>query len=166
MSRAIELSKNFKEFNFLRYYKINRSKRYIYRCLACHYIQSGKTYDEVAAILCYSRNSIMEWVNKYHEEGLDSLFLTKTGRGRISMLSNDMSAEVSKAVVLLQEDRNGGRVIGQDIVNLVEKQYGFKYSVSGIYKVLSRMNMSWVSGRSIHPKANIEKQEVFKKTFL
>ena len=34
------------------------------------------------------------------------------------------------------------------------------------YDVLSRMRMSWVSARSIHPKTNIEKQEAFKKTLM
>jgi transposase len=51
-------------------------------------------------------------------------------------------------------------------VKFVEKQYGIKYSLSGMYDVLSRMRMSWVSARSIHPKTNIEKQEAFKKTLM
>ena len=56
MSRPVKVSKKFKEFEFLDYYKIHRSKPYIYRCLACHYIQIGRTYDEVAKMLHYSRN--------------------------------------------------------------------------------------------------------------
>lgn len=164
MEKPIQLSKEFNEFEFLRYYKINRSKQYIYRCLACHYIQSGKTYDEVAEMLCYSRNSIMKWVNKFQVGGIKSLLVMTAGRGRISRLPNTMSTEFSEAVVSLQENRNGGRIIGKDIVNLVEEQYGVSYSVSGIYKLLSRMGLSWVSARSIHPKADLTAQETFKKT--
>lgn len=106
----------------------------------------------------------MQWVRKFEEGGLDYLLSTKPGRGRKARVSSNMSAEFSEAVISLQEKRNGGRVIGQDIVNLVKEKYAVQYSVSGIYKVLSRMGLSWVSGRSIHPKANLEAQAFFKKT--
>lgn len=164
MSRAIEISKKFREFEFLNYYKTHRSKSYIYRCLACHYIQTGCTYDEVAEMLFYSRRSIMEWVKKFEQGGVDLLLSTKPGRGRIAMVSSELSAEFGEAVISLQENRNGGRVTGQDIVNLVQEKYAAKYSVSGIYKLLSRMGLSWVSGRSIHPKVDLAAQESFKKT--
>ena len=69
MSRSVKVSEKFKEFEFLNYYKIHRSKPYVYRCLACYYIQIGRTYDEVAELLHYSRNSIMKWVEKFEQEG-------------------------------------------------------------------------------------------------
>lgn len=164
MSKAIKLSKRFQEFKFLAYYKKHRSKPYIYRCLALHYIQSGNSYDKVSEMFCYSRKSVMEWVGKFEDGGVEYLLSTPLGRGRKARVSSDLSGEFSEAVISLQENRNGGRVIGQDIVNLVEEKYAVKYSVSGIYKLLSRMGLSWVSGRSIHPKANLEAQESFKKT--
>jgi transposase len=166
MSRAIKLSKEFEEFDFLTLYKVNRGEKYIYRCLACHYIQSGKNYDETSQIIKYSRNSIMLWVKQFCEGGIKSLLGIKAGRGRKAKLSSDLKQEFSEAIVSLQESRGGGRVIGKDIVKFVEKQYGVKYTLSGMYDVLSRMGMSWVSARSIHPKTNIEKQEAFKKTLM
>ena len=36
MSRSVKVSEKFKEFEFLNYYKIHRSKPYVYRCLACY----------------------------------------------------------------------------------------------------------------------------------
>lgn len=164
MSRSLTVSKKFKEFEFLDYYKIHRSKPYIYRCLACHYIQMGRTYDEVAEMLNYSRNSIMKWVEKFEQKGIETLLGTKPGRGRAARISSKLSTEFSEAVISLQANRNGGRVIGKDIVGMVQEKYAVKYSVSGIYKLLSRMGLSWVSARSIHPKADLEAQESFKKT--
>lgn len=164
MSKPINLSKEFQEFGFLDYYKENRCKPYIYRCLALHHIQKGNSYDQVSEFLCYSRKTIMQWVRKFEEGGVDLLLSTKVGRGRKARVSSDLSEEFSEAVISLQESRSGGRVIGEDIVNLVQEKYDVQYSVSGIYKVLSRMGLSWVSGRSIHPKANLKDQEAFKKT--
>ena len=87
-----------------------------------------------------------------------------TGPGRIARISSKLSTEFSEAVISLQENRNGGRIIGKDIVNMVQEKYAVKYSVSGIYKLLYRMGLSWVSARSIHPMADLEAQESFKKT--
>lgn len=164
MSKPIKLSKELQEFGFLEYYKDNRSKPYIYRCLALHHIQSGNSYDQVSEFICYSRKTIIQWVKNFEEGGVDRLLSIKAGRGRKARVASDLSAEFSEAVISLQETRNGGRVIGEDIVNLVQEKYDVQYSVSGIYKVLSRMGLSWVSGRSIHPKANLKAQEAFKKT--
>ena len=124
----------------------------------------GRTYDEVAEMLHYSRNSIMKWVEKFEQEGIEALLGTKAGRGRVARISSKLSTEFSEAVILLQANRNGGRVIGKDIVDMVQEKYGAQYSVSGIYKLISRMGLSWVSARSIHPKADLEAQESFKKT--
>lgn len=106
----------------------------------------------------------MQWVRKFEEGGPDCLLSTKPGRGRKARVTSDLRSEFRETVITLQADRKGGRVIGQDIVNLVKEKYAVQYSVSGIYKLLSRMGLSWVSGRSIHPKADLEAQESFKKT--
>ena len=164
MIKPVKLSQEFQEFKFLTYYKENRAKLYIYRCLALHHIQSGNSYDQVSELILYSRKTIMQWVRRFEEGGLDSLLSIKAGRGRKARVSSDLSEEFSEAVISLQKNRNGGRIIGQDIVNLVQEKYDVQYSVSGIYKVLSRMGVSWVSGRSIHPKSNLAAQEAFKKT--
>ena len=46
----------------------------------------------------------------------------------------------------------------------IKEKYKESYSVSGVYKLLKRMDMSRVSGRSVHTKSDPEVQETFKKT--
>jgi len=164
MSKPVQLSQKFQEFKFLTYYKENRAKSYVYRCLALHHMQSGKSYDQVSELMCYSRKTIMQWVKRFEKGGIEHLLSIKAGRGRKAGVSTDLSEEFSNAVISLQNNRSVGRVIGEDIVNLVKEKYGIEYSLSGIYKLLSRMGLSWVSGRSIHPCADLEAQESFKKT--
>ena len=115
MSKPIKLSKELQEFGFLEYYKDNRSKPYIYRCLALHHIQSGNSYDQVSEFICYSRKTIIQWVKNFEEGGVDRLLSIKAGRGRKARVASDLSAEFSEAVISLQETRNGCRVIGEDI---------------------------------------------------
>ncbi len=159
------MTKEFKLFPFLKFYKKNRSMKYICRCLACHYIQQGRSYKEISRIIKYSRQTIGEWVKMYNEGGVDKMLSTREGRGRKARIETDKKAEFRQFVVQLQEDRSGGRIIGEDIVNMIEEKYNESYSVSGVYKLLKRMDMSWVSARSIHPKSDLKTQETFKKTF-
>ena len=164
MSRQIKLSKAYKDFDFMGYYKLNRSKKYIYRCLACHYLQSGKGYREVSSLVLFHKNSLIEWIGKFEEGGISALLSIRAGRGRKSRLSRDEEESFSREVVSLQDSKSGGRITGDDIMKMVKDKYKITYSISGIYKLLSRMNMSWVSARSKHPKSDIEAQEAFKKT--
>ena len=57
----------------------------------------------------------------------------------------------------------GGRLRVEDIAELLRKHYGVEYHPDAIYNLLQRIGMSWISGRSRHPKADIKKQEAFKK---
>ena len=139
--------------------------KYILRCLACHYIQEGKSYKKISKIIKYSSQSIGEWVKTYNEGGIDKMLSIRKGRGRKARITNDKKDEFNQFVVKLQEDRAGGRIIGEDIVNMIKEKYNESYSVSGVYKLLKRMDMSWVSARSIHTKSDLEAQETFKKTF-
>ena len=102
----------------------------------------------------------------YNEGGIDKMLsIRKKQRGRKARIKSDKKAEFSEYVVQLQEARDGGRIIGEDIVSMIKDKYNESYSVSEVYKLLKRMNMSWVSRRSVHTKSDPEVQEAFKKTF-
>ena len=164
MSKHIKLSSSFRDFDFLSYYKSNRSEKYIYRCLACHYLQTGRDYGEVSLLIMFHKNSLIDWVKKFEAGGIDSLLSTRSGRGRRAKLSTEEKEEFSSSVVSLQDSKSGGRVTGDDIVKMVEDKYNITYSRSGVYKLLSRMGISWVSARSKHPNSKPEDQDAFKKT--
>lgn len=54
--------------------------------------------------------------------------------------------------------------MGEDIVLLAKEHFDVDYHPDAIYAVLKRLGMSWITGRSQHPKADTEKQADFKKT--
>ena len=164
MSKPIFLSEDFKGFNFLKFYKGNKSKKYIYRCLACYHIQQGKTYDYVSSLLHFNRNSVIDWVNRFNEFGIEGLLSIKKGRGRKTKLPYELEHDFKQNIILLQKNRDGGRITGYDIMDMVKKEFKVNYTISGIYNLLSRLNMSWVSARSIHPESNQQLQDEFKKT--
>ena len=164
MSKLIKLSEEFKKFDFLKFYKNNRSKKYIYRCLACHYVQQGSSYDEVRSLVHYSKPTILDWIKNFESNGINGLLSIKKGRGRKSKLPIDLEDDFKSNVIALQDNRSGGRVTGYDIIDMVKKEFKVEYTISGIYHLLSRLNMSWVSSRSIHPEVDQQSQDEFKKT--
>ncbi|MCB1109532.1 MAG: winged helix-turn-helix domain-containing protein [Chlamydiia bacterium] len=46
---------------------------------------------------------------------------------------------------------------------IVHRKYGVNPSLNTVYNALKRADLVWVTGRSIHPKADLEAQETFKK---
>jgi transposase len=49
-------------------------------------------------------------------------------------------------------------------LELMKTKYGVDPSLRAVYDRLKRARLVWITGRSIHPKADLEAQETFKKT--
>ena len=71
--------------------------------------------------------------------------------------------ELKAAILEQQEQRLGGRMTGYDIQALIEERWEVAYGLSTVYTLLARLNLSWISSRSRHPKQNPEQQADFKK---
>jgi len=63
----------------------------------------------------------------------------------------------------MQEQRNGGRLRGEDIRLLLKEHFQCDYTLNDVYDLLKALGMSWISSRSRHPKQDIQTQEDFKK---
>ncbi len=48
-------------------------------------------------------------------------------------------------------------------MELMRTKYGVDPALSTVYNTLKRAGLVWITGRSIHPKADMEAQEAFKK---
>lgn len=86
------------------------------------------------------------------------------GRGRKRKIQEKDEAAIGGAVEEMQSKREGGRIRGSDVREIIEAQYGVNLSNGSLYRVLHRAGLSWITGRSQHPKANVGVQEDFKKT--
>lgn len=144
-------------------YKKMGQQKYGIRLLALWKIQSGISETSVCELLHKTHATIRKWRRTYEQEGLEALLRIRSGRGRKSRLLK--TETLKKDIETLQEKRNGGRIRCQDIVEMVAQKYGVRYSHSGMYHILNRLNFSWITSRSKHPKQNSEAQEMFKKKF-
>jgi transposase len=155
--------KDIQKHDFKKLAKTTKNPRERLRFLAFAHIQEGKTYAEVANIMKVAYKTVWDWTKKFTNEGLEGL-RDQPGRGSKPNLPKDKEEAFREAVLQLGANRKGGRIRGKDVVELLEKQFNVKSSLRSVYNTLQRVGLVWITGRSQHPKANLEAQEAFKKT--
>lgn len=143
-------------------YKERGQQKFGIRLLAMLKLQSGESMTTVCSLLGKTQKTIREWRRIYEREGLESLLKIHSGRGRTERLQEKLSFK--NAIESLQDQRQGGRIQCQDIVDMVAEKYGIHYSRSGMYHVLHRLGFSWITSRSKHPQQDPAVLEAFKKT--
>lgn len=151
-------------YNFEALYRKEPHARTRIRYLCMSHIQAGKSFSEIAGMLKVSRETVRMWVKRFTEEGLTGL-CEREGRGAKPRLSPQDEPAFKKAVEALQEEREGGRITGHDIRDLLYTRFGAVYTLDGVYKLLKRLNLVYISARSIAPQADLDAQKAFKKTF-
>lgn len=133
------------------------------RLLILHQYAIGESSESISKTMATSKHTVMKTRRNYWQKGLLSIYdKARTGR-KPKLLAEDVD-RFKLLIVEAQEKREGGRLVCDDIVDLAKSACGVDYSRHGMYHVLKRIGMSWISARSQHPKADIEKQEAFKKT--
>jgi transposase len=132
------------------------------RFLALGHLQSGKTKKEVAHMFQISLTALRKWLLRFLTGGVDGL-RPKAGRGRKRKLLPEQEEEFRQQVEQLQENRDGGRIRGQDVQVLLKEKFCIDHALPSVYHVLERCGLSWISARSKHPKSDPVAQEEFKK---
>lgn len=160
--KALQI-KGLEQHDFDKLAKTEGSSRERRRFLAFAHLHEGKTLTETAAAVRVKLRSLMRWVKKFRIEGFEGL-KDKPGRGVKPFFPAEHRAAFRQAVLELQANRKGGRIRGTDVLELMKTKYGVDPALSTVYNTLKRADLVWITGRSVHPKADVEAQEVFKKT--
>jgi transposase len=149
-------------FDFLARQEPSGRKRLRYMGLA--HLKDGRTITEVATALRVTRHTVMRWLNWFNAEGVQRLkgvpHTWSTQR-----LPRSQEEAFRQAVEQLQAQRGGGRVRGEDIRQLLAEQFGVVYRLNGVYDLLKRLDMAWITARSVSPHANAARQAAFKKFY-
>ena len=151
------------DYDFGELAKTESNARARTRLYILHQYRLGKHSFEIAKNLSINIETARRTRRRYQASGLDSLY-DKPRSGRNSKLAPEHIEAFKQLIVDSQAKRGGGRLTGQDIQKLAHEHYQASYSVNGIYELLARIGMSWISARSQHPQADINAQEAFKKT--
>jgi len=164
MENIRDLVKEIQDFDFKLEYKHEQNPLIKIKLLALHHLQSGKFLKDVAEMVLYDEKAVRRWIRRfiaYDYEGL----IEKKGRGLKPRLPKDQEEAFKDALDDLYEQKNGGRVSVDDMQNLLADKFDCNYSRSGVYTLLDRINIVWITGRSKHPQHSQEAIDQFKETF-
>lgn len=151
------------QYDFDKLAKTEGNPRERRRFLAFAHIREGKSFTETAIAIRVKLRTLMNWIKQFKNDGIEGL-KDKAGRGAKPFLPEEHLQAFRQAVLELQKNKVGGRIRGSDVLELMRTKYGVDPSLRTVYDTLKRAELVWITGRSIHPKADLEAQEAFKKT--
>ena len=129
----------------------------------CHLIETGNR-RESQEISCLTMNRFCEWIKRFNREGIEGL-RRKVSRGRFLKLAGEAGKELQKKVLqgpLEEEKLARYRLV--DLQNFLKESHQIEMSLSGIWRNLQRMKLTWKTSRQRHPQSDESVQEAFKKT--
>jgi len=125
----------------------------------------GYSVSEIMRIMPVTQCTLLTWVKNFNESGFEGL-VTKKPPGRKKYLDNDQLEIVRKWL-------NDGPMekhdccfwTGAKLVEAIEKEFGVRYSLNGMYDLLKDLNYCRKVVKTRHHKSDPEKAEEFKKNF-
>ncbi len=126
------------------------------RIYALWKMSEGNAAKSVAKSIGYSYNAVLTWLQRYRTQGLSGL-KDKEGRGRKRQISEEGIHELRDLA------RKGELATLQKSRILIEGGYDINYSVSGLWRLFKRIDLSWKVPRPKHINGDPDEQEVFKK---
>jgi transposase len=134
------------------------------RALAIAQALEGASRAEAARLVGRERQSLRDAVVRFNAEGLAGL-RNRPRPGRPGKLSPARQEEL-RAWVLAGPDPEADGISSYrllDIAAHIEQHWSVSYGLSSVSRLLHRMSLSWQTTRPVHPKADGEAQELYKK---
>ncbi|MCA9508614.1 MAG: transposase [Myxococcales bacterium] len=161
--RKIKRLSSLKGHDFAKYIKGEKSGEVRIKLLGLQHVQEGRSCKDAAKMVKVTDGAIRTWITRFAENGLNGL-KRKPGQGAKKRFPKERFEEFKQSVIELQNQRNGGRVRGNDIQKLLSEKFSVNYEKTTVYDLLASVGLVWISARSKHPISSQEAQSAFKKT--
>jgi transposase len=123
----------------------------------------GKEAVDIADRLDRSRRSVQDWVYAYRDCGIDAI-QPRPRPGRKPKLPRERESELKARLDAGPRPEDGVCTLrGRDVVRILEKEFGVKYSLDGVYDLLDRLNYSCLAPRPRHEKGDPAAQQQFQE---
>jgi transposase len=143
--------------------KQRRNTRAWTRVQAIVLAKQGDSAVRIAHSLGCSRRAVQTWVAAYNAGGLEAL----KGRphpGRSPTLPRHQEGRFLDRIDAPPRPEDGACTFrGADIRRILEEEFGARYSLDGVYKLMNRLDYCSLMPRPQHPDSVPEAQEFFKE---
>jgi transposase len=124
----------------------------------------GRTCREIMEVTGASRRTVQIWVARYNAGGIQEL-LDRPRCGAPTKLPPAIEEELRRRIEAGPTEAEGVSVwAAAAIGDLIEREYGVVYSLTGLYDWLHRMGFSYLSPRPRHEQSDPQAQADFKKS--
>ncbi|MFO0826533.1 MAG: winged helix-turn-helix domain-containing protein [Phycisphaerales bacterium] len=123
----------------------------------------GKEAPVIAEMLGRSRRAVQEWVYAYRDGGIDAIH-PPPRPGRRTKLPREREDELRARIDAGPRPEDGVCTLrGKDVVRILEREFGVRYSLMGAYDLLHRLGYSALRPRPRHEKRDLAKQAEFRE---
>src|SRR5438445_460429 len=131
------------------------SGRVCQRVLMIANMLEGMEHEEAARLAGLSRSAAYEWHNRYEEGGIEGL-RDRPRPGRQPRVDAVTSARFKERIVAGAELERDGVVAfrGVDAQRLLKEEFDIEWSLSSTYRLLHRIEVSWLAPRPRHAGAD------------
>lgn len=125
----------------------------------------GREHEPIAEQLGMSPRWVEKWVARYNRGGVEAL-RDRPRSGQPTHLPRGREEDLRQRVQKGPSEADGGvcTLRGQDIRRILEREFGVKYAISGVYDLLHRLGMSSLIPRPRHRKNDPAAMEAFKRS--
>lgn len=133
------------------------------RLLGIAHLLEGGSRPEAQKIACLTVNTFRVWIQRFNVQGIEGL-RSKKPCGRVPKLTSEGERKLKEQVLQGPSPEEGiVRYRLVDLQSFLQKEYGTRLTLSGLWRQLQRLGLTWETGRQRHPKSDEQVQEAFKK---
>jgi len=115
---------------------------------------AGEQTKTIMHMLGRSRGFVQDWAYAYRDGGLDAIAV-KPQPGRPPTLPADQHDAFRQRVLDGPTEDDGVAALkGADFVRILEEEFGVNYTLNGVYELLGRLGLSFLSPRPEHRKSD------------
>lgn len=139
-----------------RRYKQQRDRRVAERIQCIFLLHGGHNALRVAKMLMVSSKTIKRWIRIFVNFGIEGLCTLKyENSGAVCGITDVQQNQLEK---YLDEQI---RCSAKEVMDYIEKEFGIKYTESGVLKLLKRMNYTYKKPAVVPSRADVKEQEAF-----
>lgn len=118
------------------------------RCSAL--AMEGRTATEIAEMVGLSRRTVQAWIQRYNGEGVDGLYDRPLPGQPTKLKREDEASFIARIDAGPTEVDDVCTLRGEDIRRILEREFGARYSLNGVYDLLHRLGYSRLRPRPQH----------------